>query len=89
VHGGKSAVYSSVGRHPDRKRLTSDLTSLGQSVRTDRWRYTEWDEGRKGVELYDEQADPAEMRNLGDSPQFTAVRAQLKKLLHEHSFTVK
>jgi iduronate 2-sulfatase len=89
VHGGKSAVYSSVGRHPDRKRLTSDLTYLGQSVRTEDWRYTEWDEGRKGVELYDEHADPAEMRNLGDSPQFAAVRAQLKKLLHEHSFTVK
>src|SRR5262249_6257780 len=88
-HGGKSAVYSSVGRHPDRKRLTSDLTYLGQSVRTESWRYTEWDEGRKGVELYDEHADPAEMRNLGDSPQFAAARAQLKKLLHEHSSTVK
>jgi uncharacterized sulfatase len=89
VHGGKSALYSSVGRHPDRKRLTSDLTYLGQSVRTEGWRYTEWDEGRKGVELYDEHGDSAEMRNLGDSPRFAAVRAQLKKLLHEHSFTVK
>ncbi len=53
----------------------------GYSVRTPRWRYTEWDGGKRGVELYDYETDPAEMRNLGDDPQFADVRAELKKLI--------
>jgi arylsulfatase A-like enzyme len=88
AHGGKKAAYSSVGRHPDRTRLTSDLTYLGQSVRTDRWRYTEWDEGRKGIELYDEQADPNELHNLAGEPGHDQLKKQLKQLLAEHAFTV-
>jgi uncharacterized sulfatase len=36
----------------------------GRSIRTARWRYTEWDEGRGGVELYDHDLDPLELRNL-------------------------
>jgi iduronate 2-sulfatase len=39
---------------------------LGKSVRTDRYRYTEWPDGSK--ELYDHQNDPHEFANLaGDS----------------------
>lgn len=39
----------------------------GRSVRTNRWRYTEWGvAGSRGVELYDEINDPSEMRNLAD-----------------------
>jgi iduronate 2-sulfatase len=42
----------------------------GRSVRTERWRYTEWDDGRKGVELHDYEADPAETKNLAaDHPE--------------------
>jgi iduronate 2-sulfatase len=37
---------------------------VGYSLRTARWRYTEWDEGREGKELYDHDADPQEMKNL-------------------------
>ena len=37
---------------------------FGRSVRTERFRYTEWDEGRAGVELYDHQSDPGEFKNL-------------------------
>jgi iduronate 2-sulfatase len=55
---------------------------LGRSVRTQRWCYTEWDEGRRGVELYDLQADPRESHNLAKEPNRAAVVDELKKLLH-------
>lgn len=56
---------------------------LGRSVRTERWCYTEWDFGRRGVELYDLQADPAESRNLAKEPELSSVVSELKELLRE------
>jgi uncharacterized sulfatase len=53
----------------------------GKSVRTDRWRYTEWDEGRQGVELYDHNSDPGEYTNLAHDPQYTRTVEKLRKLL--------
>jgi iduronate 2-sulfatase len=41
-----------------------DRSFFGYSLRTPRWRYTEWDEGRRGRELYDHDADPREITNL-------------------------
>ena len=55
---------------------------LGRSVRTERWCYTEWDEGRRGVELYDLEADPHELRNLAKDPARAGTVADLQKLLH-------
>jgi len=37
---------------------------FGYSLRTARWRYTEWDQGDQGRELYDHDADPRELVNL-------------------------
>ena len=56
-------------------------TAMGRSLRTERYRYTEWSEGRHGVELYDHQADPHEWRNLADDPQSAAVVRELKERL--------
>lgn len=53
----------------------------GYAVRTDRWRYIEWERGTKGVQLYDEQADPGETRNLAADPAQAATVAELKALL--------
>ena len=53
----------------------------GHSVRTDRWRYTEWDGGAKGVELYDHAADPQELRNLADQPEHAGAIQELQRLV--------
>ena len=43
---------------------------FGFSLRTARWRYTEWGEGgRLGRELYDHDSDPKELTNLAGSPE--------------------
>ncbi len=54
---------------------------MGYSIRTERWRYTEWDEARKGVELYDEFNDPRELTNLANDPKHAKLVAELKQLL--------
>jgi len=53
----------------------------GRSLRTERWRYTEWNDGKDGVELYDHQSDPTEMKNLATDPAQAATITELKVLL--------
>lgn len=53
----------------------------GRSVRTPRWRCTEWNEGRDGIELYDHDADPREFTNLAQDPRHAAVLRELRALL--------
>ncbi len=53
----------------------------GYSLRTDRFRYTEWDEGRKGVELYDHKNDPQEFTNLANDPAYQEEVAKLREQL--------
>jgi len=56
---------------------------MGYSVRTERWRYIEWDEGRKGAELYDHQKDAREHTNLADDPKHARTVAEMKQLLRQ------
>ncbi|MCX6854289.1 MAG: sulfatase [Verrucomicrobia bacterium] len=50
---------------------------FGYSLRTPRWRYTEWDEGTEGRELYDHDNDPKELTNLADKAEHAATVAEL------------
>ncbi|RPI20848.1 MAG: DUF4976 domain-containing protein [Acidobacteria bacterium] len=53
----------------------------GYSVRTERWRYTEWEGGAAGTELYDYESDPQELKNLVGNPEFQSVVAEMQGLL--------
>jgi len=53
----------------------------GYSIRTKRYRYTEWNGGKAGEELYDHQNDPDEIHNLASEPEHKGVKERLKKAL--------
>jgi len=57
------------------------LPVMGASIRTDRWRYTEWNEGEQGVELYDHMHDPHEFENLASSPEYGPTISNLRRRL--------
>jgi uncharacterized sulfatase len=54
---------------------------MGYSIRTERWRYSEWDDGKRGTELYDEKDDPREMRNLAKDPKYAKTVGDMRALL--------
>lgn len=56
---------------------------MGYTVRTDRWRYTEWDGGRRGAELYDHETDPREFTNLASNAPYARTVKDMKKLLEK------
>ena len=49
----------------------------GESLRTARWRYNLWKDGKEGVELYDHDNDAEEFNNLAGRPEWADLRAQL------------
>ena len=54
---------------------------MGYSVRTEKWRYTEWDDGKRGTELYDEAADPQELHNLAADPKHRQTLSEMQRQL--------
>ena len=65
------------------KDVGSPRRVLGRSVRSENWRYTEWDGGELGVELYDIRSDPHELNNLSSGGLYPDVTVKLRELLHE------
>lgn len=69
---------------------------MGYSLRTERYRYTEWhDEGYRSYkpyeestivarELYDYEVDPLETKNLVDEAEYASVVKELKNKLKNH-----
>ena len=58
---------------------------MGRSIRTDRWRYTEWNEGESGQELYDHWNDPQELKNLAKESSLNAVISGLRKQFQDRA----
>lgn len=57
---------------------------MGHSMRTDRYRYTEWaEEGKEPLarELYDHRTDPDENTNIANAPENKDLVASLSKML--------
>ena len=54
---------------------------MGYSVRNERWRYTEWEDGKRGVELYDEVGDPNELKNLASHADHRQTLDEMQRLL--------
>ena len=82
AHPGKSAeltVAWSGARwmHPE----LPNRAILGHTIRTPRFRYTQWAEGEAGTELYDYETDPRECTNLAGRPEHAETIARLKHLL--------
>ena len=78
----KRAAFTTMGRGKDRTEAATDIQFLGHSMRTERWRYTEWDMGKQGVELYDHSTDPREFVNLAGRREQANVERELRELLH-------
>jgi iduronate 2-sulfatase len=76
----KAGAYTQV-RRGGGKKDTEKNTFMGRAVRTERFRYIEWDDGKRGVQLYDHDADPREMNNLAADPAFARTVAELRQLL--------
>jgi uncharacterized sulfatase len=54
------------------------------AVSTERFRYIEYADAKKPVELYDIQADPREWVNLAGKPEHAETLARMKKLAADH-----
>jgi uncharacterized sulfatase len=59
----------------------------GYSMRTPQYRFTLWDHGKAGIELYDQNHDPEEFTNLAQNLEFAAtvkdLTAKLEDLIAE------
>ena len=66
-------------------RIVNGIMIMGRSVRTEKWRYTEWNEGKDGIELYDHTTDPDEFLNLAKDPKHSSLIKNLSSLLKKSS----
>ncbi|WP_373512662.1 sulfatase [Persicitalea sp.] len=60
---------------------TDRKSGMGRSIRTERWRYSVWKDGKGAEELYDHDKDPYELKNLAKEPSFAQTKQELRRRL--------
>lgn len=92
--GGEGTSLTSLLRDPagawDRPAYSvwseDSRTLHGVAVRNEKWRYAEYGaEGANGAMLFDEKADPLEMKNLADDARYASVRTELSALTRKYA----
>lgn len=59
-------------------RQSGEKRVMGYSLRTQKYRYTFWNEGAEGEELYDYDAEPRELKNLANDPASAGLKRRFK-----------
>lgn len=68
----------------DKSTALTISTKGGVSLRTEKWRYTEWGKGKKQeVELYDLDKDPREFTNVAKLVEYKEARKELAEQLRK------
>jgi iduronate 2-sulfatase len=62
---------------------TKNRAAMGYSLRTERYRYTLWDDGKGGEQLFDYKSDPEELVNLANDVTQQKVKTELKTQLEK------
>ncbi len=63
------------------RRGGKNVDRMGYSIRSPDWRYTLWNEGEDGHELYDHRSDAKELTNLANDERYANIVADLRRTL--------
>ena len=61
----------------------------GRSLRTKKWRFNSWDNGKDGFELYDHENDPGEFKNLADKKEYRNIVNKFKRQLKNKKLKIQ
>lgn len=67
------------------RRTRQGKTYTGYSIRNERYRFTEWNDGQDGEELYDYQRQPEERQNLAGEAKYANIKQSLRRQLRSIS----
>ena len=81
--GRRGAGRGAAGRGQGVGRAAAAGPDVGYTVRTELYRYIQWNDGDAGEELFDELNDPGEVRNLAASPFYASVLTEMKQKLRD------
>ena len=88
--GGNIVLVAAVSAHREAAFTVTSIRNrvegmkkraLGHTIRTAQYRYTEWQDGELGIELYDYAADPQEYVNLARVPGHEGLVQELQTKL--------